>query len=152
MTDQTLYIFAVLCLVTALSEWLVRRTALRHLGTALVVIIVTAVFANAGLLPTTSTEQNPVPAYDAIFGVVAPLAIVWLLLGVNVRDVLRAGVPIIALFLIGSLGTVAGVLAGMWIVDGPERIGPMYAALGGMFTGTIPVEASTSTRSRSTTR
>ena len=136
MTDQTLYIFAVLCLVTALSEWLVRRTALRHLGTALVVIIVTAVFANAGLLPTTSTEQNPVPAYDAIFGVVAPLAIVWLLLGVNVRDVLRAGVPIIALFLIGSLGTVAGVLAGMWIVDGPERIGPMYAALGGMFTGT----------------
>ena len=136
MTDQTLYIVAVLCLVIVGSEWLVRRTWLRHVGTALLVIVVTAVIANLGLLPTTSTAEDPVPVYDAIFGVVAPLAIVWLLLKVNLRDILRAGVPIISLFLIGSLGTVAGVLVGMWLVDGPDRIGPLYAALGGMFTGT----------------
>jgi uncharacterized membrane protein len=67
---------------------------------------------------------------------VAPLAIVWLLLKVNLKDILKAGVPIIALFLIGSLGTVAGVLVGMWVVDGPVRIGPLYNALGGMFAGT----------------
>lgn len=136
MTDQTLYILAVLCLVIVGSEWLVRRTWLRHVGTALLVIVVTAVIANLGLLPTTSTAENPVPAYDAIFGTVAPLAIVWLLLKVNLRDILRAGIPIISLFLIGSVGTAAGVLVGMWAVDGPERIGPLYAALGGMFTGT----------------
>lgn len=136
MTDQTLYILAVLCLVVVGTEWLVRRTFLRHGGTALMVIVFTAVIANLGLLPTTSTEENPVPAYDAIFGTVAPLAIVWLLLKVNLRDILRAGIPIISLFLIGSLATVAGVLVGMWIVDGPERVGPLYAALGGMFTGT----------------
>lgn len=136
MTDQTLFILAVLCLVIVVSEWLVRRTWLRHVGTALLVIVVTAVIANLGLLPTTSTAENPVPVYDAIFGTVAPLAIVWLLLKVNLRDVLRAGIPIISLFLVGSAGTAAGVLVGMWLVDGPERIGPLYAALGGMFTGT----------------
>ncbi len=136
MTDQTLYILAVLCLVIVGTEWLVRRTWLKHAGTALLVILFTAVIANLGGLPTTSTAESPVPVYDAIFGTVAPLAIVWLLLKVNLRDVLRAGVPIISLFLIGSLGTVAGVLVGMWAVDGPARIGPLYNALGGMFTGT----------------
>lgn len=119
-----------------LSEWLVRRTWLKHIGTALLVIIVTAVIANLGFLPTTSTTEDPVPVYDVVFGTVAQLAIVWLLLKVNLRDVLRAGIPIITLFLIGSLGTVAGVLVGMWVVDGPERVGPLYNALGGMFTGT----------------
>lgn len=136
MTDGTLFILAVLCLVIVGTEWLVRRTWLKHVGTALLVIVFTAVIANLGLLPTTSTEASPVPAYDAVFGTVAPLAIVWLLLKVNLRDILKAGIPIITLFLIGSLGTVAGVLAGMWLVDGPERIGPLYNALGGMFTGT----------------
>ena len=136
MTAQTLYIVAVLCLVIAGTEWLVRRSFLRHGGTALMVIIFTAIIANFGLLPTSSTDANPVPAYDAIFGTVAPLAIVWLLLKVNLRDILRAGLPIITLFLIGSLGTVAGVIAGMALVDGPERIGPLFGPLGGMFTGT----------------
>lgn len=135
MTAQTIYIAAVLCLVIAGTEWLVRRSFLRHGGTALMVIILTALIANFGLLPTSSTEAAPVPAYDAIFGTVAPLAIVWLLLKVNLRDILRAGLPIITLFLIGSLGTVAGVIAGMALVDGPERI-PLFGPLGGMFTGT----------------
>ena len=121
MTAQTLYIVAALCLVIAGTEWLVRRSFLRHGGTALMVIIFTAIIANFGLLPTSSTEASPVPAFDAIFGTVAPLAIVWLLLKVNLRDILRAGLPIITLFLIGSLGTVAGVIAGMVLVDGPER-------------------------------
>jgi uncharacterized membrane protein len=136
MTDHTLFILMVLSAVIVVTEWAVRKTWLKHVGTALLVILATAVIANLGLLPTTSTEANPVPAYDAIFGTVAPLAIVWLLLKVNLRDILKAGIPIISLFLIGSLGTVAGVLIGMWVVDGPERIGPMYHALGGMFTGT----------------
>ena len=136
MTAQTLYIVAVLCLVIAGTEWLVRRSFLRHGGTALMVIIFTAIIANFGLLPTSSTDADPVPAYNAIFGTVAPLAIVWLLLKVNLRDILRAGLPIITLFIIGSLGTVAGVIAGMVLVDGPERIGPLFGPLGGMFTGT----------------
>jgi uncharacterized membrane protein len=136
VTYHSLYILLILCLVIGLSEWLVRRTWLKHIGTALLVIVVTAAIANFGLLPSTSTAEDPVPVYDVVFGTVAQLAIVWLLLKVNLRDVLRAGIPIITLFLIGSFGTVAGVLVGMWVVDGPERVGPLYNALGGMFAGT----------------
>jgi uncharacterized membrane protein len=136
MIYNDVYILAVLSFLIAATEWLVRRTVFKHFGTALLVILLTALVANVGLLPAGSTDENPVPVYDWIFGVVAPLSILWLLLKVNLRDVLRAGLPIIALFLIGSLGTVAGVLVGMWIVDGPETVGPLYHAIGGMFVGT----------------
>lgn len=136
MTTDALYMLTMLCLIIVVSEWLVRRTFLKHLGTALLVILVTAVVANLGLLPTSSSATRPVPVYDAIFTYVAPLSIVWLLLKVNLRDLLKAGLPIIVLFLIGSAGTTLGVLAGIWVVDGPESIGPLYHALAGMFTGT----------------
>lgn len=131
-----LFILAVLCVVVVVSEWLVRRTWLRHAGTALVGILLTAVIANLGVIPAGSTATAPVPVYDGIFEHVAPLAIFWLILGVNLRDVLRAGVPLVVLFLIGSLGTVAGIVVGMTLVNGAVTIGPQYHALGGMFAGT----------------
>jgi uncharacterized membrane protein len=94
------------------------------------------VVANLGIIPAGSTDQAPVPVYDAIFEYVAPLAICGLILGVNLRHVLRAGVPLLLLFLIGALGTVAGVLFGMRLVGGPAAFGDAWRALGGMFTGT----------------
>src|SRR5690606_10980254 len=113
---DSLYIIAVLCLIVVGSEWLVRNTVLRHAGTALLAILITAIAANVGILPAGSTEQRPVPVYDAIFGYVAPLAIFWLVLTVNLREVLRAGLPIIGLFLIGSVGTMLGAVLGMLAV------------------------------------
>ena len=133
---DALYILTLLSLLIVLAEWLVRRTALRHIGSALLVIVLGAVAGNLGLLPTTSTPDAPVPAYDAIFGYVAPIAIFWLLLSVNLRDVLRAGLPLIALFLLGSLGTTAGAVLAMRVVNGEASIGPLHAAIAGMFAGT----------------
>ncbi len=131
-----MYVLAVLCALVAGSEWLVRRTALRQFGTALLVILVTAVVANVGVLPTGSTAENPVPVYDGIFAYLAPLSIFWILLGVHLRSVLKAGLPLVALFVIGSLGTALGGVVGMWLVDGATRIGPGFAAVAGMFVGT----------------
>ncbi|HEX9563150.1 MAG TPA: DUF819 family protein [Gemmatimonadaceae bacterium] len=131
-----LYILAVLSLVVVLSEWLVRKTILRHAGTALLGILVTAVIANLGVVPAGSTTDAPVPVYDGIFEYVAPLAIFWLILGVNLRDVLRAGVPLVVLFLIGAAATTAGALIAMNLVGGEAAFGPQHNALAGMFTGT----------------
>ncbi len=136
MSSTQLFIFAVLCLVVVLSEVLVRKTWLKHFGTALLVILITAVLANIGLIPTSSTAENPVPVYDFTFSTLAPLSICWLLLQVNLKDILKAGLPIIALFIIGSIATAVGVIIGMKIINGSETIGPLYAAIGGMFTGT----------------
>ena len=131
-----MFVLAVLCLIVVLAEWLARRPGFRHAGTALLGIILTAIVANLGIIPAGSTAARPVPVYDAIFDQVAPLAIFWLILTVNLRSVLRAGIPLVALFVIGSFGTMAGVLAGMTVVGGARAFGPQYAALGGMFTGT----------------
>lgn len=132
--NDALFILAVLSALVALSEWLVQRTFLRHFGSALLVILLTALVANLGLIPTGANAT--VPVYDGIFTYVAPLTIFFLLLDVNLRDILKAGLPMIGMFFIGSLATVVGVLVGMLVINGPAAIGENFAALGGMFVGT----------------
>ncbi|MHC5066535.1 MAG: DUF819 family protein, partial [Planctomycetota bacterium] len=128
-----LLILALLSLNIAVCELLARHTALRHLGTSLLVIILTAITANLGLIPTYSSE---VEVYNGIFDVLAPMGIFWLLLQVNLRQVLKAGVAMLGLFFIGALGTTVGVVIGMYAVGGQEAFGEKSAALGGMFVGT----------------
>lgn len=131
--DHPLWIIAVLGVMVAASEWLALNTAARHLGSALIVIVLTAVVANLGVVPSV-TEGSPV--YDAVFSTVAPLAIFWLLLHVDLRSILKAGAPMLLMFALGAAGTMAGVFLGMRLVGGAEAFGDLYEALGGMFTGT----------------
>jgi len=133
VTDDALFILAVLAANVAVSEWLVRRTVARHLGTALLVIVITAVTANLGLIPTGSA---PVPLYGGIFSEVAHLSIFLLLLRVSLADVRRAGPAMLGLFLVGAAGTFGGVLAGLALVDGAGALGDLEPAVGGMFVGT----------------
>ncbi len=127
-----LFILAVLGANVALSEWLVRRTALRHLGSALVVIVVTAITANAGIIPPYSDR---IGVYRGVFDFVGPLAIFLLLLRVDLRGLQRVGAPMLLLFLIGSAGTMVGVFVGMRVV-GSDAFGESHFALGGMFAAT----------------
>ena len=132
MTDP-LFIVSMLALMVAVSEIIGRTTWGRHLGSALWVIVLTAVVANLGLIPPYSDE---IAVYRGIFGYVAPLAIFLLVLQVNLRDILKAGLPMIGMFLVGAVGTTIGVLVGLWWVDGAEAFGSLYHALGGMFVAT----------------
>jgi uncharacterized membrane protein len=136
MTNQPLFILSILALMIALSEWLARKTWLRHLGSALLVIVLTAVVANGGLIPPYS---DSIPVYSNVFSTVAPLAIFLLLLQVNLKGILQAGLPMMGMFLLGAAGTVAGALLGMWVVGGAEAFGAVHHALGGMFLGTYVV-------------
>ncbi len=122
--------------MVVLAEVLVRRTVARHAGTALLGILLTAALANLGVIPAGSTADAPVPVYDGIFEYVAPLAIFWLILGVNVRHVLRAGLPLVLLFLAGAVGTAAGALVAVRLVGGADVFGAQHHAIAGMFTGT----------------
>lgn len=53
--------------IIALAEWLNDKPFFRHIGTGLMVILFTAVVANAGIIPA-STPATPL--YDAAFGLV----------------------------------------------------------------------------------
>jgi len=132
VTDS-LWILAVLAANVAASEWLVRRTALRHLGSALLVIVVTAITANIGIIPTYS---NDVPVYAGVFDYLAPLSIFLLLLRVHLAGIWRAGRAMLLLFGVGALGTTLGVIVAMRAVGGAHAFGTLYYALGGMFVGT----------------
>ncbi len=132
MNDPAFILF-VLGANVVIAEMLARHTIAKPLGTTLLVMILTAVLANVGMIPKSSQAA---PIYEGILTYVTPLAIFWLLLRVNLRDVLKAGLPMIGLFLIGSFGTAAGVLLAMHAVNGSQTIGESYRAIGGIFVGT----------------
>ena len=126
-----LFILGVLCLNVVICEWLSKKPGFSHIGTALLVIVVTAIEANFGLIPT-----SEVPVYDGIFNYLAPFSLFLLLLGVNLKDLKQAGLPAVGMFLVGSVGVIIGVIISVWLFAAPDTVGPLYYALGGMLTGT----------------
>lgn len=131
--DAPFELLIVLCLAIAVSEFLVRTTPLRHLGTSLLVIVAAALLANVGVIPT-SAESHPL--YDVLYDEVIALAIFWLLLQVRLTAIWQVGVPMLLLFSVGAAGLVVGVPLGMLAIGGPERFGEAGAGLGAMFVGT----------------
>lgn len=128
-----LAILALLMLNIVMAEQLAKLPYLRAIGTALLVIIITAITANLGLIPA---SINAPPLYDGIFSYLAPISIFFLLLTVNLKGLRRAGSPMVINFLIGGVGTMVGVIVAMRVVGGPKGFGPLFYAVGGMFTGT----------------
>jgi uncharacterized membrane protein len=108
-----------------------RNTPLKHVGAALLSIIITAITANIGLIPSAS---NPSEVYGYIFKYVAPGSIFLLLLGVNLKDLKIAGKPMLILFLVGSLGTCLGVFVASRLVG--SEFGVLASPIAGMITGT----------------
>ncbi|MBN8826493.1 MULTISPECIES: DUF819 family protein [unclassified Spirosoma] len=130
MTDS-IFILFILCLNVIICEWLTKKPGFRQIGTALLVILVTAVEANLGAIPTSET-----PVYEGIFSYIAPFSLFLLLLSVNLKDLRKAGLPMLTMFLIGSSGTIIGVLVSVWAFSAPQTVGSLFYALAGMFTGT----------------
>lgn len=132
--ENPIYVLTVLCLMVVLSVYMGKLKWGKNLGgAALLVILFTAIVANIGLIPSAS---NSIPLYDGIFGYLAPISIFFLLLGANLRAIKKAGLPMIVLFLIGSLATVIGIMCS-WYLIGPENVlGDNAAIIAGMLTGT----------------
>lgn len=126
-------ILAILFGLIVLSEWLCQTTFLKQAGTALVVIIMGAIVANLGIIPSAT---NPAPLYKGIFTYIAPLSIFFLLLEVNIENVRKAGLPMLLLFVLGSFATAGGAIIGMSLIKNQAGFGEFTGALAGMFTGT----------------
>ena len=129
--DHPLFILGVLAFNVGLSIWLERNTRLKHAGAALLSIVITAITANLGIIPSSGT---PTPLYDGIFHYVAPISIFYLLLGVNLKALKKAGKPMIVLFLFGAAGTCMGV--GLAHVLLGDHLHHFSGPIAGMITGT----------------
>ena len=109
--DNHLGIFAALMGLAALAFWL-QTTRLGALLTGTVLVILLAIVAaNVGIIP------HQAPAYDFVFTYLVPVLIPLFLLQGDVRRLLREASRTTLAFLVASVGTVAGVLLAISILD-----------------------------------
>ena len=133
MLQQSALILFVLLGVVVLSEWLAKKKFFKLIGSVILVILGGAILSNTGVLPAGTTST---PAYDLVLTYLAPLAIFFLLLEVNLADLKKAGAPMLLMFALGAVATVSGVLTG-WSLWHPAEHGIEPAAVvAGMYTGT----------------
>lgn len=133
ITNAPGYVVLILVFNVWLCEWLCKHTRLRVVSSSLLVIILTAIMANLTILPSAS---NPSAVYDFIFQYIAPLSIFFLLLGVKLIEVKKAGIPMTIGFLLGAAGTFVGSLISIWVFNGEALFGDKFYAVAGMMTGT----------------
>lgn len=128
-----IYVLGMLSLMVILSIYIGKTRLGKQFGAALLVILFTAVIANLKLIPSAS---DSIGLYDVIFKYIAPISIFYLLLNVNLNSIKKAGLPMISLFVIGSLATTVGILIS-WVMLSPENIlGEDAKIIAGMLTGT----------------
>lgn len=119
----------VLAAAVCLGLWLEGRFAtFRALGAALVGILIGMVLSNFGILPGTS------PTYQWLSSHGVSLAVALILINVDLRSLLDAGMSMLAAFVIGATSTAAGAIIGALLWS--DSVGPESWKLAGQFTGT----------------
>ena len=109
--DDHLGIFAALMGISALAFWL-ERTRLGALLTGTVIVILLSVLAaNVGLIP------HRAMTYDFVFEYLVPILIPLFLLQGDIRRLYKEAYRTTAAFMIASAGTVLGVLAAISLLD-----------------------------------
>lgn len=109
--DNHLGIFAALMGISALAFWL-ERTRLGAILTGTVIVILLSVLAaNLGVIPHQATT------YDFVFAYLVPILIPLFLLQGDIRRLLREAYRTAAAFMIASAGTVLGVLVAITLLD-----------------------------------
>ena len=132
MIESPLALVTVIAAATALAFWLDYRVpALGKVGASMLALIFGAILSNAGLVPVRSG------VYDAVFGPVTSVAIAWLLLSVNLRDLRKAGPRMVGAFGVAVTGTILGafVAAAVYGAHFGEDTMRMAGALTGTYSG-----------------
>lgn len=132
MISDPLLLAALVALVTAGAFWLDWAVApLSKVGASLLAILFGAILSNGGVVPAAS------PVYDGITGPVTSLAIAWLLLAVDLRDLKRAGPAMLTGFALAVVGTALGALVGALLFAGTfeENTWRLAGTLTGTYSG-----------------
>ena len=134
MISEPLAIIAMLLGTIHFSMRITRRYAwAQRLSTVIWIIFTSALVSNLGLIPTDA------PLYGMLVGFTVPFAVCVILFTVSLRDVLDAGRPMLAAFVLASAGTVLGVITASLVLE------PLLSAIlneeswriAGPYTGTL---------------
>ena len=105
MITDPLAITAVLFAVICFSLFMVNTfTWAKKLSPILWILFTGALCSNLGLIPTSA------PVYGQLIDITVPFAVCVILLTVNLKDLRKAGLPMLVAFVLASVGTVLGVI------------------------------------------
>jgi uncharacterized membrane protein len=119
---------AFMLAVVAFTRWLEGRYEfVEKISSAVVCTLLGIALANLGVIPHTS------PTHEAVFTYAIPYAIVLVILGSDLRELLNAGRPMILAYGTAALGSfVGGLVAGVGL---SSWVGPETWKLSGAFSG-----------------
>ena len=101
--ENTWVLMSVMMAAVAASIYLAQRYAwASRLSGAVIALLIALALVNTGIIPAHAVLYD-----DIVWGYVVPLAIPLLLLQTNIRRIWRETGRLLAIFLIGSVGTVA---------------------------------------------
>ncbi|GAA3733057.1 DUF819 family protein [Salinicoccus jeotgali] len=129
--DETWLLWAFLVGWAAVSIWLEQRYEwASKLSGAIIALVGAMLMANTGLIPTES------PVYDSVWTYVVPLSIPLLLFQSNLRKIWQESGRLLMIFLLSSIGTVAGsIVAFTFLKDLIPGLPHIAAMISGSYTG-----------------
>lgn len=133
MFTSSLGILLIMSVTIVGSIWLERYRWASFIGSGFLVLLLSAVAVNMGIIPPVSSGAE---IYTIVFHDIAPLSIFYVLLSVRLITLKRAGKSMLLLFLTGSLATIAGVFMALQLPGAELLMGDAPHALAGMFTAT----------------
>ncbi|WP_298471635.1 DUF819 family protein [uncultured Psychrobacillus sp.] len=123
--DDTLTLWGIIIIVASLSIFLEQRFSwAAKITGAIIALLIAILLSNTGIIPTESA------VYDSVWTIIVPLAIPLLLFHVNIKKLFKESGRLLMIFLISSIGTVAGTIIAFFILK--EHI-PLLDKLAGMF-------------------
>lgn len=125
--DDTLTLWGIIVVWASASIYLEQRYRwASKISGAIIALIGAMILSNTGIIPTES------PVYDSIWEVIVPLAIPLLLFHVNIKKIWKESGKLLIIFLLSSIGTVAGTIISFFLLKNYipylDKIGAMMSA------------------------
>lgn len=109
--DDTLTLWGIIVIVASLSIFLEQRFSwAAKITGAIIALLIAILLSNTGIIPTESA------VYDSVWTIIVPLAIPLLLFHVNIKKLFKESGRLLMIFLISSIGTVAGTIIAFFIL------------------------------------
>lgn len=125
--DDFITLWGIIVVWAAASIYLEQKYEWAGKISGAIIALIGAVFlSNTGIIPTDS------PVYDAVWAFIIPLAIPLLLFHVNFKKIWQESGRLLIIFLLSSIGTVAGTILSFFILKNYipylDKIGAMMSA------------------------
>ena len=129
--SDTWGLLAVMCLGVFLAIWLEQKYKwASRISGAIIALILAMILANVGIIPVSCTLYD-----DVVWGIIVPMGIPMLLLQCNLKRIWSETGRLLVIFLIGSVGTVAGAFLSYFLLKGPFGNAQDLAKVAVMMTG-----------------